>query len=434
MKNSMIFIRLSVCLIIAFVLLPGLYGCRASESCTPSAISGSPQWFKGNTHCHSFWSDGKWYPEMVVDWYKSHGYGFLVLSDHNLLSQGQKWVELKNAHVKEGIFDDYLDRFGDNWIETRIRNDKKQVRVKPLNEFRHLYEEAGRFMLIQGEEVTPKGGHVNAINTIEAIGRQEGKTIREKLQKSIDLVLEQEKRYGQEMLPHVNHPNWKWHVTAEDIMHLTGEQFFEVYNGCDTDSDMYGDPNHPGQERMWDIVLAMRLGVLDMPVMYGLATDDTHVYHKVQSKGSNPGRGWIMVRARYLTPEHIIKAMEAGDFYASSGVTLKDIQFDGKQLSIKIDPEPGASYETQFIGTLKNFNSESHERLDKNGKPLNVSRVYSDDIGRVLKTVKGTTPSYKLKGDELYVRAKVISNKPMKNTAIQGMTKTAWTQPALPAQ
>jgi hypothetical protein len=46
----------------------------------------------------------------------------------------------------------------------------------------------------------------------------------------------------------------------------------------------------------------------------GIATDDSHEYHG--KPGSRPGRGWVMVRARYLTPEHLILAMKAGDFYA----------------------------------------------------------------------------------------------------------------------
>ena len=51
--------------------------------------------------------------------------------------------------------------------------------------------------------------------------------------------------------------------------------------------------------------------------LFGVATDDFHYY---QGGDISPGRGWIMVRARYLTPEHLLRAIKAGDFYASSGV------------------------------------------------------------------------------------------------------------------
>ncbi len=51
-------------------------------------------WLKGNTHTHSLWSDGNDFPEMIADWYKERGYNFLVLSDHNTLSRGERWMSV----------------------------------------------------------------------------------------------------------------------------------------------------------------------------------------------------------------------------------------------------------------------------------------------------------------------------------------------------
>ena len=50
----------------------------------------SGRWLKGNTHTHTLESDGDSPPEVVTRWYKSHGYNFLVLSDHNV------WVNPAN--------------------------------------------------------------------------------------------------------------------------------------------------------------------------------------------------------------------------------------------------------------------------------------------------------------------------------------------------
>jgi hypothetical protein len=44
-------------------------------------------WYKGNTHTHTINSDGDTSPDEVVRWYKEHGYNFLVLSDHNFLTE-----------------------------------------------------------------------------------------------------------------------------------------------------------------------------------------------------------------------------------------------------------------------------------------------------------------------------------------------------------
>ena len=47
------------------------------------------RWYKGNLHTHTLWSDGDAPPEVTVSWYKNHGYDFLTLSDHNILSVGE---------------------------------------------------------------------------------------------------------------------------------------------------------------------------------------------------------------------------------------------------------------------------------------------------------------------------------------------------------
>ena len=45
------------------------------------------RWYKGNTHTHTLESDGDSTPDEVTRWYHERGYHFLVLSDHNVLTQ-----------------------------------------------------------------------------------------------------------------------------------------------------------------------------------------------------------------------------------------------------------------------------------------------------------------------------------------------------------
>ena len=88
-------------------------------------------------------------------------------------------------------------------------------------------------------------------------------------------------------------------------------------------------------------------------IIYGLATDDAHNYHQYQMNRSNPGRGWVMVRATHLSAESIIKAMENGDFYASTGVKVNLIDIGQTSYKIEMMPEDGTTFTTQFIGTTK---------------------------------------------------------------------------------
>ena len=54
------------------------------------------------------------------------------------------------------------------------------------------------------------------------------------------------------------------------------------------------------------------------------ATDDAHFRDEVNSNADAFG-GWVMVKSEALTPEAILAALKAGDFYASQGPELSRI-------------------------------------------------------------------------------------------------------------
>jgi hypothetical protein len=45
-----------------------------------------PNWYRGNTHTHSTQSDGDWPLDNVVAFYRDRGYGFLAMTDHDVLT------------------------------------------------------------------------------------------------------------------------------------------------------------------------------------------------------------------------------------------------------------------------------------------------------------------------------------------------------------
>ena len=394
------------------------------------------RWWKGNIHTHSFWSDGNDFPEMIAEWYRTRDYNFLAISDHNVLSEGERWMKLEEI-LRRGDQDTlrkYRNRFGGGWVETRgvSESSEVEVRLKPLNEFRALIEERGKFILIQGEEITDrilgKPVHLNATNLKEVIQPLGGNSIREGVINNLRAVEDQARRTGREVLLHLNHPSFHYTFTAEDLAAVLAERFFEVFNGHPSVNNS-GDEDHPSVDRLWDIANTIRLDVLRAPPLYGLATDDSHEYHG--RAGSRPGRGWIMVQSRYLTPEHLIRAVKAGDFYASSGVTLSEIDFDAQQntFHVRVLPVQDATYTIQFVGTLNDYDRTSSPRLDREGKELSTTRVYSEEVGRVLQTTRGTQASYKLTGKEFYVRAVITSNRPPADPISEGQFEQAWTQP-----
>lgn len=375
-------------------------------SCTPKEEG---QWYKGNLHTHTYWSDGDAFPEMVLDWYKTNGYQFITLSDHNTLQTGERWKKIPKSHIYEQGFDDYLAKYGADWVNYKTDTSGTQVQLKTEAEYAPLFQDDG-FLIMKAEEITDrfegKPLHMNATNIQDLIKPGGGNSVAETLQNNIDAVNAQRAETGQAMIPHINHPNFGWAISVEDMKALRGERFFEVFNGHPSVHN-YGDSARMSTEDMWDQINIAYLQ-RGQPLMYGLATDDSHHYHKFGGQFSNSGRGWIMVKSESLNPESLIEAMEAGKFYASTGVTLKSLEQSNGKIELSIESEAGINYTTHFVGVKK-----------------------GSTVSEVFKSIEGNTASFEIADDMLFVRARVESTKIKENPFQKGDFETAWTQPII---
>ncbi len=287
---------------------------------------GARKWYKGNLHTHTVHSDGDSTPNEVASWYKDHRYHFLVLSDHNYLTE-----------------------------------------TAGLNT---VFASPEKFLLIQGEEVTTSSGgkpvHVNAYHLGGLVDPVQANSVAATIQANVNAIR------AVRALPSLNHPNFGWAVTSKDLMQVSNLNLFEVYNGHPMVNNR-GGGGAESLDEMWDALLTGGKRI------HGIAVDDAHHFKTIDKTLSNPGRGWIMVRAARLADADIRAAIEAGDFYASSGVTLNEVRTDGGALRIEIKPDGAARYSTYFIG----------------------------EGGKVLKRAEGINPEYRFQGGEKYVRAKV---------------------------
>jgi hypothetical protein len=395
-------------------------------------------WYKGNLHTHSLWSDGDDFPEHIAAWYHDRGYHFLGISDHNTAQDSEKWVKYKDLYAKGAgpAADRYLRTYTDT---AKTRGDRKagtqEIRLSRFDEYKPRLDRPGSFLLVHSEEISDKFDkkpiHINATNIGQTIKPQGGKSVVDVIRSNLKAIRAQGEQLGRPILPHLNHPNFEWGVTAEELAEVVEEPFFEVYNGHPS-VHQEGDehppagttrPVRPSIERLWDIANAIRMITFKAPPLKGLGTDDTHNYHVTGMSRATPGRGWIVVRAKELTPEALIAAMEAGEFYASSGVTLRDVRYDpaSETLAIDIQPDGNATFTTRFVGTRK---TAARPGKDAAGSMIDPSQVHV-----TFATLEGATPSYRLAGDELYVRAIVTSSKPAANPSLKGQKKQAWTQP-----
>ena len=285
-------------------------------------------WFKGNTHTHTSMSDGDSGPEEVALWYKKNGYRFLVLSDHNVFTDPKSLSSIVDSS----------------------------------------------FLLIAGEELTSsfekKPVHVNGLNITYVLEAQTDTALLGTIQKNVDEVR------SVKGAPHINHPNFGWAIDQYTLLRVKNNNLLEIFNGHPLVHNA-GGGGKAGLEQVWDFLLSSGMRI------YGIAVDDAHHFKgEFGPKRSNPGKGWVVVRARTLNPREIIDNLEAGLFYASTGVELEDVIVGSARMEIQIKQASNFKYRTEFIGSA----------------------------GRVLGTSEDTTAVFMLKDEPGYVRAKVYDS------------------------
>lgn len=392
-------------------------------------------WYRGNLHTHSFWSDGDDFPEAITQWYVDNGYQFLTISDHNTIADGQRWLSIPRSHARFATFERYLSESPEGWVEWEDGADTIRVRLKTYAEYSSRFQSPEAFLMMLGEEVSDgyngRPLHINATNLAEYVEPQHGGSVVEVLQNNVNAILDQGERLQRAVMPHINHPNFGWAIRADELAQIDGERFFEVYNGHPA-VNIAGDSLRDGTEKMWDVVNTIRLRD-GRPLMFGIGTDDAHNYQETAPNRANVGRGWVMVRAMELSPDALLGALDEGDFYASSGVTLADFTVEDGRFAVAVEPEEGVTYTIEFFGTDADHDPSPVPVMHPETGELLTYR-YSDDVGRLLQRTTGTEAVYAMTGNELYVRARVTSDKPMANPVVESEVEMAWLQPVVPPQ
>jgi hypothetical protein len=388
------------------------------------AFAEGTTFFKGNTHAHSFWSDGNDFPEMVIDYYHRNGYDFAVTSDHNVLAKDYRWMSLQEITARQvgtgiGAIEKCEARFGPDWIEWAEVDGERGVVLKTLATFREQFEAPGEFLIIEAQEISDRSTtgpiHINALNVEYLVPFQDEpvESTVEVMRRVLRAVAAQEEEIGRPILTHLNHPNYLWAVTAEDLAAVVEERFFEVYNGHPLINHL-GDETRPGDEMIWDIANTLRISKMNAEPLFGVATDDTHQYH---GGDVSPGRGWVQVAATELTADALIEAMRAGDFYASSGVELEQISYDpeSRVLEFEITADGDARFISELIGTREGYDQPDRPATQRVGEVMTWSGE---------RVVKFVVPA-----DALYARVRITSSAAHPNPSYEYQRKQAWLQP-----
>ena len=465
-----------LCASAAFAALPGL-GALAG---TGGALR--RRWWKGNLHAHTFWSDGKAFPEEAIEWYRSRGWNFLGLSDHNVFqADPDRWVGVigddeKDAkpewaasrphrycyNVRRRYFDEYAKAFPS--AVTRVAADGRiEARLSTFGELSARFNEPGRFLLVPDVEATRSVEyadgrchqlHMNYVNVPELLpsfaAQGFRRTLKDKplpefLAKHARETAELARKHGSKPLFILNHPVWTWYdVGPEVLIDVPEVRFFEVCNGGSPYAPAVGLPaDGLDTDRFWDVVNAFRAR-RGQPLVYGVGTDDTHNYRGEKVNMCIPGNAWSLVRAESLDADSLMDAMERGDFVACEGLDVEDVVFDRSAGRLEVAVGPGNAPRTvRFIVSKRDFAETPVGRMTV--RPARHSdimryqrdiRIYDARIGVAAKTVEipageAARVSYELADDDLYVRARVEEKGATVSTAHlhpKGL-RCAWTQP-----
>jgi hypothetical protein len=321
------------------------------------------KWYKGNTHTHTTLSDGNASPEYVVSWYHERGYNFLSLTDHN------KFINPDSVKLPENKRSD--------------------------------------FILIPGEEVTGKRTvHTTGLNVNRYIHPgYEFNSVEEVIQCHTDSIL------SASGIPILNHPNFRTGAQVDDILPVQRLHMLELFNGHPKVDNWGAEGVHIAVEAKWDSLLTHGQR------FFAVAADDAHHFDEFYPQKSNPARGWIMVHCSMLTAGSIVASMKQGNFYASNGVILKTIEKDQKEYTVEIDIE--ATREELKSPYLTG-------NIVEEGNPGFVIEFIGKG-GEVLNKAKEPSATYKIKGNELYIRCRVTYCRKRSENMYENLY--AWTQP-----
>lgn len=307
------------------------------------------RWYRGNTHTHTLNSDGDTPASEVARWYRTHGYQFLFVTDHEYVTD-----------------------------------------VAPLNQ---LFGGPGRFLAISAQEVTQRTAddshpdkfrqaHVNALGistVIRPLG--ERNIANESIASTYARNVAEIRKQGG--VAQVNHPNFRWSVKLAELLDLPDSTLLEVWNGHSDVNNLGGADSagnsFPSHEAVWDSLLTRG------KTIWGVADDDSHHFKPEDADDpdkTRPGRGWVIVRADTLTAESIVRALRRGDFYSSTGIALKSYSANTREISLEITPRGDTRYRIEFIGRG----------------------------GRVLAATNGVRARYAPSGNEGYVRARITDS------------------------
>lgn len=250
-------------------------------------LGGKGKFYKANLHCHSVHSDGKLTPEALKDEYMKRGYSIVAFTDHER-------------------FFSHNDLSGNGFLalngyEASIADESAEPgHLRPCYHFGFIALDDG-----PREVVEPKPAYADKAG--------------------INAYIAELRRRGFAAI--YNHPYWSLQ-TLDDYRSLKGLSATEIFNyTCYHRVGIDGN-----QTQVYDTLLRRgnRLGCV--------ASDDNHNKFPLDNPRNDSFGGFIMLQAEKLEYGEVMRAFEAGDYYASAGPMIEALSVTDNEVSITCSP------------------------------------------------------------------------------------------------
>jgi hypothetical protein len=233
--------------------------------------------YKGNLHSHTTLSDGHLSPEEAAELFRSRGYHFLCLSEHDRYTDHTRTLNRPDFLILPGLE-----------ASAMLVDRQRHMRLK----VHHMHGILGTSAM---QAAAPRRfSHGQTLPPTVYEGQWDGAAAAQQLADTL-------REHG--CLVTYNHPVWS-RVEPWEFKDLEGVWALEIYN--------YNTVNESGtgaDTTSWDLILRSGRQI------FAFASDDNHN----EGLFDDACGGWIQAAAPELSHDALIGAMLRGDFYSSAG-------------------------------------------------------------------------------------------------------------------
>ena len=279
----------------------------------------SKNFYKGNMHCHSSFSDGYFSPEELKEMYKSRGYSFLAITDHEHFNN--------NSYLDDKDFITLTSaEFAIKEFPTQSTLQNRSMKVCHLNLYAKKQDNDYTFCYNSVADHFSKPERRGSINRPEK---------------------DYERIYGHEGISAL-------------IREANERGFFVCYNHPRWSLQNYGD--YCGYEGLWGVEIYNHECNIDghyeydINVLDDMLRDGKRVFASCGDDNHNKKEGMrllysfgasVYVNADSLSYENIVDGLMSGNFYSSMGPEIYSLYVEDGRVYVKCSDAKRISYSTR---------------------------------------------------------------------------------------